>query len=118
MTRLQSGPLSFVASHWLLIARKSQPLYLSILAIICLAFASGLQADTISGTVKDPSGAVVGNARIEITGNGVSQPIILVSDESGGFSAPNLIAGKYSVRVGKAGLQELVTPVDLHDTAT
>ena len=117
MTRLQSGPLSFVASHLLLIAKKSQPLYLSILAIICLAFASGLQADTISGTVKDPSGAVVVNARIEITGNGVSQPIILVSDESGRFSAPDLMAGKYSVRVAKEGFEELITPVDLHDTA-
>ena len=117
MTRLQSGPLTFVASHLLLIPKKSQPLYLSILAIICLAFASGLQADTISGTVKDPSGAVVVNARIEITGNGVSQPIILVSDESGRFSAPNLIAGKYSVRVAKEGFEELITPVDLHDTA-
>jgi len=80
-----------------------------------LAFPSGLQADTISGTVKDPSGAVVANARIEITGNHISQPIMLLSDELGKFSVPNLTAGKYSVRVAKEGFEELITPVDLHD---
>jgi len=89
--------------------------HLSILALTFLAFPSGLQADTISGTVKDPSGAVVANARIEITGNHISQPIMLLSDELGKFSVPNLTAGKYSVRVAKEGFEELITPVDLHD---
>ena len=87
------------------------------LALVCLAFAANLRADTISGTVKDPSGAVVAGARIEITGNKLSQPLILTSDESGKFSAPNLTAGKYSVRVVKDGFDELVSTVDLHDAA-
>jgi hypothetical protein len=88
-----------------------------VAALIGLALAPNLRADTISGTVKDPSGAVVVNARIEITGNAISQPIILLSDESGRFSAPHLSAGKYSVRVAKEGFEELITPVDLHDVA-
>jgi hypothetical protein len=88
-----------------------------VVALIGLALAANLRADTISGTVKDPSGAVVVNARIEITGNAISQPIILLSDESGRFSAPHLSAGKYSVRVAKEGFEELITPVDLHDVA-
>jgi len=58
---------------------------------------------------------VVANARIEITGNHISQPIMLLSDELGKFSVPNLTAGKYSVRVAKEGFEELITPVDLHD---
>ncbi len=88
-----------------------------VVALIGLAFAANLRADTISGTVKDPSGAVVVNARIQITGNAISQPIILLSDESGRFSAPNLSAGKYSVRVAKEGFEELITPVDLDHVA-
>ena len=88
-----------------------------VAALIGLALAANLRADTISGTVKDPSGAVVVNARIEITGNAISQPVILLSDESGRFSASHLGAGKYSVRVAKAGFEELITPVDLHDVA-
>ena len=88
-----------------------------IYALVCLAFAANLRADTISGTVKDPSGAVVAGARIEITGNNLSQPLILTSDESGKFSAPNLTAGKYSVRAVKEGFDELASTVDLHGTA-
>jgi hypothetical protein len=88
-----------------------------VVALLGLALAANLRADTISGTVKDPSGAVVVNARIEITGNAIPQPIILLSDESGRFSAPHLSAGKYSVRVAKEGFEELITPVDLHDVA-
>ena len=76
-----------------------------------------LRADTISGTVKDPSGAVVAGARVEITGGNLTQPVVLTSDDSGKFSAPNLAAGRYSVRVAKAGFEDLVTPVDLHGAA-
>jgi len=88
-------------------------LHASILTLFCLAFATYLRADTLSGTVKDPSGAVVVGARIEITGGSLSQPIVLTSDDSGKFAAPNLTAGKYSVRVAKEGFDDLVTTVDL-----
>jgi hypothetical protein len=89
---------------------------LLVLALASLALAANLRADAITGTVKDPSGAVVVNARIEISGNNLPQPVILMSDVSGNFSAPNLSAGKYSIRVAKEGFEELVTAVDLHDT--
>ena len=88
----------------------------SLFVLLCLAFATCLRADTISGTVKDPTGAVVVSARIEITGGNVSQPIVLTSDESGKFAAPNLSPGRYSVRVTKEGFEEIVTAVDLHGT--
>jgi Peptidase family M1 domain/Carboxypeptidase regulatory-like domain len=91
--------------------------YASILTLFCLALATYLRADTISGTVKDPSGAVVAGAHIEISGGDLSQPIVLTSDESGKFAAPNLNQGKYSVRVAKEGFDELVTTVDLKGAA-
>ncbi len=86
-------------------------------AMMLLALAVRLYADTISGTVKDPSGAVVAGARIEITGGGLSQALVLITDDSGKFSAPNLSAGKYSVKVSKDGFDDLVTTVDLKGTA-
>ena len=67
--------------------------------------------------MKDPSGAVVAAARIEISGGNLAQPIVLSSDESGKFSAPNLAAGKYSVRVSKAGFDDLAVTVDLRGNA-
>ena len=92
-------------------------LHASILVLLCLALATHLRADTISGTVKDPSGAVVAGARVEITGGDLSQPIVLTPDESGKFAAPNLKHGRYSVRVAKEGFDDLVTTVDLEGTA-
>src|SRR5580658_785830 len=91
--------------------------YAVILALIFFALAANLRADTISGTVKDPSGAVVVGARVEITGVNLSQPIVLASDESGKFAAPNLNPGKYTVRVAKDGFDNLVTTVDLKGSA-
>ncbi len=91
--------------------------YVSILGFVLLAFAARLRADTISGTVKDPSGAVVPGARIEISGGGLPQPLVLTSDDSGKFTAPNLSPGKYTVRVTKEKFDELVVPVDLKGAA-
>jgi peptidase M1-like protein/carboxypeptidase family protein len=98
-------------------SRKLRLIYTAILALIFFAPAANLRADTISGTVKDPSGAVVAGARIEITDGNLSQPIVLVTDESGKFAAPNLIPGKYSVLVAKEGFDNLATTVDLKGSA-
>ena len=88
-----------------------------ILALVWLVLAPQANADTLSGTVKDPSGAVVAGARIEITGGDLAQALVLTSDESGKFAAANLSAGKYSVRIAKEGFDDLVREVDLKGTA-
>ncbi|HEY4950434.1 MAG TPA: M1 family aminopeptidase [Candidatus Acidoferrales bacterium] len=92
-------------------------IYAAILTLLCLALATRLRADTISGTVKDPSGAVVAGARIEISGGNLPQAILLTSDETGKFAALNLNPGSYSVRVVKDGFDDLVTAVELKGTA-
>ena len=90
---------------------------LPVMALLCLVLSPHVRADTISGTIKDPSGAVVTGARIEISGDNLAQPLLLTSDESGKFAAPDLNTGKYSLRVAKEGFDDLVTTVDLHGTA-
>jgi hypothetical protein len=92
-------------------------LYASLIVLLSLTAAYQAAADTISGTVKDPSGAVVAAARVEITGGTLTQPLVIASDDSGKFIAPNLSAGPYSVRVIKTGFDDNVTKVDLHGTA-
>lgn len=87
------------------------------LLALFLAFTASLRADTLSGTVKDPSGAVVSGARIELAGGNLTQPLALTSDSSGKFTAPDLAPGKYSIRVTKTGFEELSSTVDLHGTA-
>src|SRR5216683_2112396 len=90
---------------------------IGVVALLGLTLCAGLRADTITGTIKDPSGAVVASARIEVTGRDLTTPVILTTDESGKFTAPNLSPGKYSVRVTKEGFDEIVTAVDLHGTS-
>jgi hypothetical protein len=88
-------------------------LSLLLALLFSLLSAPQLRADTLSGTVKDPSGAVVANAHIEITGGNLAQPLVLASDAAGKFTAPNLAPGKYSILVIKDGFDDLTLSVDL-----
>src|SRR5258708_33096918 len=85
--------------------------------LLCLTSPVLLHAETISGTVLDPSGAVIAGARIEITGGDLTQPIIFSSDARGRFVSPDLKPGNYSLRVTREGFEPLVKTVDLHGMA-
>jgi outer membrane receptor protein involved in Fe transport len=58
---------------------------------------------TLQGTVTDPAGAVVADAKIQILDEltGVSRDVI--SNSGGLYSAPNLSAGRYKVTISAAG---------------
>lgn len=85
--------------------------------LLSLSLASPLRADSLSGTVKDPSGAVVVGAHIEISSPTLAQPLVFTSDNAGRFTAPDLKPGNYSVRVTKDGFEVLTVTVDLSGTA-
>lgn len=52
---------------------------------------------TLTGTVTDASGAVVGNAEISITNQATGEVRSVKVDTAGVYSAPNLLPGKYDV---------------------
>jgi hypothetical protein len=93
--------------------RRRSFLLKTALFLLCLTAPAGLRAQTISGTVQDPSGAVIAEARIEITGGSLVQPVALSSDGQGKFVSPDLKPGTYSVRVTRDGFEPLVKTVDL-----
>ena len=83
------------------------------LFLIWLTGPTWLRAETISGTIQDPSGAVIAGARVEISGGDLVQPFMLPSDGQGRFSSPELKHGTYSVQVTREGFEPLVKTVDL-----
>ncbi len=93
-------------------------LFLLVAVIVLLsAVPTWLHAQTISGTVQDPTGAVIAGARIEITGTNLAQPLVLYSDGTGKFTTPELKPGTYTVRVMRESFEPLVQTVDLQGTA-
>ncbi|HET6932899.1 MAG TPA: carboxypeptidase regulatory-like domain-containing protein [Candidatus Acidoferrum sp.] len=96
--------------------RYPRVLFWAILLLLCLGFGANLRADTLSGTVKDPSGLPVAGAKVEISGESLVQPVTLTTDDSGKFAAPDLKPGKYSLRVTKDGFQMLTAPAEVRGT--
>src|SRR5579872_6504166 len=78
----------------------------------CLVWGPALFAQsergTISGTVRDSSGAVIPNAQVTVTNTATNTSVSLPSNEAGEFTAPNLQVGVYTVRVEKEGFRQAV----------
>src|SRR5205814_5864396 len=94
--------------------QMAQSFRYALLNLIC---SNDNHADTITGTIKDPTGAVISGAHIEISGKDLPKPLAIESDEAGIFNAPNLAAGKYSIHVSRDGFNEIVTNIELKGTA-
>src|SRR5580704_9661635 len=58
---------------------------------------------TLSGTLTDPSGGVIPNAKLSIKNVATGIEREVTSDSSGVYSAPNLLPGTYDVTVTAPG---------------
>src|SRR5690348_1313274 len=96
--------------------RASQGIFIGFLAVG--AFVLGLFVSvpvhaqvvgaTLSGTVSDPSGALIPGATVSIknTATGVTRDV--VTDSAGFYSAPNLLPGTYDVTVSAKGFSTAI----------
>src|SRR5258708_509235 len=73
-------------------------------ALSVTAFAQS-ERGTVSGTIRDTTGAVVPGAKIVVTNPATNSTFNLTSNESGEYTAPSLQVGTYNVRVDKAGFR-------------
>lgn len=84
-------------------------LALAILACAFFALRMGVAQEvnaTLSGTVTDPTGAVVPAASITIHNNDTNTDVrTLTTDSSGNFAATNLPAGTYTVTIKSTGFR-------------
>jgi len=82
-----------------------------LVGTISLATAAWSQevAATLSGTVTDPSGAVVSGATVVVRGNDTNADFRTVTTNgSGGFTVTNMPAGRYAVTVKSPGFKSYV----------
>ncbi len=78
-----------------------------LLTVAALAFSAAAFAQstygTIAGVVTDPSGAVVGNAKVEVTNRNTSTVRTVTTNSEGFYEFLSLDPGTYSVAAGAEG---------------
>ncbi len=87
--------------------RNFRPAF-SVLVLAVSFFCAGqthaqVSGATVSGTVTDPSGSAVPKAQITIKDVATGAARIVVSDNAGLYSAPNLLPGSYEISVTAPG---------------
>jgi hypothetical protein len=80
---------------------------ISMLALSAISLAQ-VSKGSISGTVSDPTGAVVEGAQVMVTHTGTGQVTTTTSDGSGIFKIPLLAVGAYKLQISKAGFRVAV----------
>ena len=82
----------------------------SALLLASLATANAQQVfGSIIGTVTDPTGAAVGNAKVIITDTNKGTTSEVMTDASGNFTKGQLIPDSYSISIEAAGFQKTVS---------
>ncbi len=98
-----ASPISHRGVRMFLSRQVIRTAFVILLGSLSAAMYAQSGSGTLQGTVVDPSGAVVPNARIHITSatTGVSRDV--TSNNDGLYSAPNLSAGRYNVTASAPG---------------
>ena len=83
--------------------------------VILFLFGAGsmhaqLTTADILGTVTEPTGAVVANARVELRNIATNVTRVVTTDESGNYTFPLLQPGHYSIKVTVQGFKAFNTP--------
>ena len=81
---------------------------------------STISTGSIQGTVTDPTGAVVGGAKVTITNKGTGQVITVTTTSAGAYTSGALNPAEYAVRVEAKGFKttQLGTVVQTNTTAS
>src|SRR5579884_728014 len=80
---------------------------LASLLFLCTAAGLLAQTATISGTIADPSGSGIPDAKVTVRNTATAAVRVASTDQSGFYSVPNLLVGVYEITVDQRGFQTL-----------
>ena len=83
---------------------------MGLLVVLCLPVCLIAQLDRgkVTGTVEDPNGAVVQNARVVLTNDATNVSATTGSTQTGTYVFDDLLPGQYTVEAESAGFQKYV----------
>jgi hypothetical protein len=91
-----------------LFSSRAWILLVLLLALLPTCGRSQTQLATLSGTVTDPSGAVVPGVSVTIVGQGTGLKRSVLTDTAGEYRFAGLPTGDYSLRIEKTGFQSQI----------
>src|ERR1700750_1686358 len=81
---------------------------LSLAAVLASPLAAQRDRATIEGLVTDSSGALIPDAQVSVVRIETNDEVLLRTNETGRYFAPNLPIGTYKVKVSKTGFTSAV----------
>ncbi len=81
---------------------------LGLLALVAAPVAAQVLYGSIVGTVEDPSGAVIPKAAVTVTNKETGQSREVPADDAGRFTIPNLLPGRYDIKVTASGFKPVL----------
>jgi hypothetical protein len=78
--------------------------FFTAMLLCAAAFGQGANG-TITGTVTDPSGAIVADAKVDVTNGANGQVYTAVSTNTGNYTVTQLPPGAYDLKIGVSGFK-------------
>ena len=90
------------------LVRSIAPRLSALFLLAALAFPGWSQSDlsTITGTVKDSTGAAVPNAKVSVSNQGTGVSRETTTNDLGAYTVSNIPSGKYTVTVEAQGFKK------------
>ncbi len=87
------------------IGNAKQPLTVLALVLLSVGFMWAFAGGSLSGVLKDPTGAAIPGAKLTLVNSGLKTQFRTTSDNQGFYSFPALPVGKYELLIEAAGFQ-------------